>query len=54
MPKLYITDTDQELEEIFTNPDYDQSMLQDWFRNRYGDRWPDAWRRYLETGDISW
>ena len=45
-------DSIDSLEEIFSDPDYDQSKLQDWFRQRYGELWTQAWRRYLETGDI--
>ena len=41
-----------ELEEIFSDPDYDQGRLQDWFRNQYGDRWTEMWNRYLETGRL--
>ena len=44
----------QQVEEILAAEDYDQSQLQAWFRDRYADRWSEAWRHYLETGDISW
>ncbi len=55
MPKpLYNAPMDDELRNIILAEDYDQSQLQDWFRKRYGEWWIEAWRRYLETGDISW
>lgn len=44
---------DRELEDILMDPDYDQGMLQDWFKTRYGDYWKVLWNRYLETGRIS-
>ena len=43
----------QEIDRLLEDPDYDQSMLQDWFKTRYGDRWRMLWNRYLETGRIS-
>lgn len=43
----------QELDDILMDPDYDQSMLQDWFKRRYGDHWRVLWNRYLETGQVS-
>ena len=51
---LYVTDHQEQLRAILENPDYDQSMLREWFQQRYGDWWLQAWQRYLETGDISW
>lgn len=44
--------TPNSIEEILSDPDYDQSQLQAWFRDRYGDTWKLAWNRYLETGII--
>ena len=41
-----------ELEELFSDPDYDQSRLQEWFQHQYGDEWRLMWNRYLETGRI--
>jgi hypothetical protein len=43
---------EQELDDIFNDPNYDQSMLQAWFQQHYGDAWQFAWDRYLETGII--
>lgn len=40
------------VDAILSDPDYDQTKLQDYFRQRYGEHWQWAWRRYLETGDI--
>lgn len=40
------------IEEILADPDYDQSQLQAWFQERYGDAWRLAWLRYQETGMI--
>jgi hypothetical protein len=49
-----VTDHQEQLRAILEDPDYDQSMLREWFQQRYGDWWLQAWQRYLETGDISW
>jgi len=49
-----VTDPQEQLRAILEHPDYDQSMLREWFQQRYGDWWLHAWQRYLETGDISW
>jgi hypothetical protein len=49
-----VTDHQEQLRAILEHPDYDQSMLREWFQQRYGDWWLQAWQRYLETGDISW
>ena len=43
---------DNILEELLSDPDYDQSQLQDYLKQRYGEHWKWAWQRYLETGDI--
>ena len=48
------TDHQEQLRAILEDPDYDQGMLREWFQQRYGDWWLQAWQRYLETGDISW
>ena len=49
-----VTDHQEQLRAILEDPDYDQGMLREWFQQRYGDWWLQAWQRYLETGDISW
>jgi hypothetical protein len=41
-----------ELEELFSDPDYDQSQLQQWFQHQYGNDWHLMWNRYLDTGRI--
>jgi len=41
---------DQELDAILSDPDYDQSQLQEWFQRHYGQHWRVMWNRYLETG----
>ena len=43
---------DNILEELLSDPDYDQSQLQDYLKQRHGEHWKWAWQRYLETGDI--
>jgi hypothetical protein len=49
----YIMDTrTRDLEELFSDPDYDQSRLQEWFQHQYGENWHLMWNRYLETGRI--
>jgi hypothetical protein len=50
---IYIMNTQRnELEELFGDPDYDQSQLQQWFRHQYGDYWRLMWNCYQETGRI--
>ncbi len=41
-----------QIEDIINDPDYDQSQLQDYFRNEYGADWRVYWFRYLETGTV--
>jgi hypothetical protein len=41
-----------ELEEIFADPDYDQSRLQQWFQHQYKEHWRVMWNRYIETGRL--
>lgn len=43
---------EQELEEIFADPDYDQSRLQEWFKHQYKEHWKTMWNRYLDTGRL--
>jgi hypothetical protein len=49
-----VTDASDQINAILEDPNYDQGMLREWFQQRYGDWWLQAWQRYLETGDISW
>ena len=49
---LSMAHMDNILEELLSDPDYDQSQLQDYLKQRYGEHWKWAWQRYLETGDI--
>ena len=53
MDRMMDLPNDREIDDILMDPDYDQSMLQDWFKNRYGEHWRVLWNRYLETGRVS-
>lgn len=49
---LMDTQTQKEISDILDDPNYDQSMLIAWFKNRFGDQWRLKWNHYLETGYI--